>query len=167
MSYEVNINGEDRKIEILSREDNRIKVLLGGKTYDLDLLEEEPGIYSVLWQGKNFNFELNTSAAKKYTIDTIAERIDVEIVDAESRYMRSRKGNDDEDAAFISTPMPGQVVKILVKEGQAVKGGETVIIVSAMKMESEYKVIKDRIVKEVLVKEGDNIDGDQPLITFE
>jgi len=167
MSYEVNINGEDREIEILSREGNRIKVLLGDKTYDLDLLEVEPGVYSVLWQGKNFNFELTPQSLKKYTVDTVAEKIEVEIVDAESRYMRSRKGGEEEDADFISTPMPGQVVKILVKEGQQVKGGETVIIVSAMKMESEYKVVKDRVIKEVLVKEGDNIEGDQPLITFE
>ncbi len=167
MSYEVNINGEERNIEILSHEGNQMKVKLGDKTYDLDLLEVEPGVYSVLWQGKNFNFEMNIQSLKKYTVSTTAERVDVEIVDAESRYIRSRKGNEDEDASYISTPMPGQVVKILVEEGQEVKGGETVIIVSAMKMESEYKVVKDRVIKEVLVKEGDNINGDQPLITFE
>ncbi|MBC8321597.1 MAG: acetyl-CoA carboxylase biotin carboxyl carrier protein subunit, partial [Bacteroidetes bacterium] len=39
--------------------------------------------------------------------------------------------------------------------------------VSAMKMESEYKVVKDRIIKKVLVKEGDNIEGNQPLIMLE
>jgi len=167
MSYEVNINGEERNIEILSREGNQVKVQLGDKTYDLDLLEVEPGVYSVLWQGKNFNFEMNIQNLKKYTVSTTAERVDVEIIDAESRYIQSRKGNEDEDASYISTPMPGQVVKILVEEGQKVKGGETVIIVSAMKMESEYKVVKDRVIREVLVKEGDNIDGDQPLITFE
>ncbi len=167
MSYEVNINGEERNIEILSHEGNQMKVKLGDKTYDLDLLEVEPGVYSVLWQGKNFNFEMNIQSLKKYTVSTTAERVDVEIVDAESRYIRSRKGNEDEDASYISTPMPGQVVKILVEEGQEVKGGETVIIVSAMKMESEYKVVKDRVIKKVLVKEGDNINGDQPLITFE
>ena len=76
-------------------------------------------------------------------------------------------GHEAEDADHISTPMPGQVVKILVEEGQKVKGGETVIIVSAMKMESEYKVQKDRVIKQILVKEGENIDGDQPLILFE
>ncbi len=167
MSYEVNINGENREIEILSREGNKIKARIGEKAYDLDILEVEPGVYSVLYQGNNFNFELNTLSLKKYTVDTTAERMDVEIIDPESRYMKSRKGGEEEDAAFISTPMPGQVVKILVEEGQQVKGGETVIIVSAMKMESEYKVVKDRVIKEVLVKEGDNIDGDQPLITFE
>lgn len=165
--YEVNINGEDRKIEIIERNENRIKVLLGDKTYDLDILEVEPGIYSVLYEGKNFNFELDPQSGKKYTVETEAEVIPVEVVDAETRYMRSRKGGADDDAEYISTPMPGQVVKILVEEGQEVKAGETVIIISAMKMESEYKVQKDRVIKQVLVKEGDNIEGEQPLITFE
>ncbi len=165
--YEVNINGEDRKIEVLHREGNRIKVLLGDKTYELDVLEVEPGVYSLLHEGKNFNFELNATGPKKYTVETDAENVAVEIVDAETRYARSRKGSGEEDADYISTPMPGQVVKILVEEGQEVKAGETVIIISAMKMESEYKVQKDRVIKQVLVKEGDNIDGEQPLITFE
>ncbi len=165
--YEVNINGEDRKIEILGREGNRLKVLLGDKTYELDILETEPGVYSLLYGGKTFNFELNARGMKKYTVETKSENVEVEIVDAETRYARSRKSGGDEDADYISTPMPGQVVKILVGEGQEVKAGETVIIISAMKMESEYKVQKDRVVKQVLVKEGDNIDGEQPLITFE
>ncbi len=167
MSYEVNINGEDRKIEILSREGNRMKVRIGEKIYDLNLAEVEPGVYSVLHEGKNFNFELVLRGNKKYVVDAADKKLNVEIIDAESRYVRSRKGGEAEDAAYISTPMPGQVVKILVEEGQEVKGGETVIIVSAMKMESEYKVVKNRVIKEILVKEGDNIDGDQPLITFE
>jgi len=60
--------------------------------------------------------------------------------------------------------MPGKVVNILVKIGDKVKAGDTVIIVSAMKMESEYKVKKDRTIVDILVKEGDTIDGNQPLI---
>jgi biotin carboxyl carrier protein len=63
--------------------------------------------------------------------------------------------------------MPGKVVEILVKPGDNVKAGETVIIVSAMKMESEYKVRKDRLIKEVKVKEGDTVSANQPLITIE
>ncbi len=165
--FEVNINGEERKIEILHREGNRLTVKLGEKTYDLDLLEVEPGVYSVIWEGQSYQFEPDALGLKKYAVGTPGERVDVEIVDAETRYMRSRKGGLEDDSAYISTPMPGQVVKILVEEGQEVKAGETVIIISAMKMESEYKVQKDRVVKQVLVKEGDNIDGEQPLITFE
>lgn len=165
--YEVNIKGEDKPIEILSQDGHQVKARLGDKIYELDLLEVENGIYSVIHQGKSYRIELNAQAAKKYTAQVGQHTLDVEIIDAETRYARSMGGHEAEDADHISTPMPGQVVKILVEEGQKVKGGETVIIVSAMKMESEYKVIKDRVIKQILVKEGENIDGDQPLILFE
>jgi biotin carboxyl carrier protein len=63
--------------------------------------------------------------------------------------------------------MPGKVVKILVSEGDEIKEGENAIIISAMKMESEYKSPKDGIVKQINVKEGDTIEGDQVLIELE
>ena len=63
--------------------------------------------------------------------------------------------------------MPGKVVKIPVKVGDKVETGETVIIVSAMKMESEYKAARVGLIKEIHVAEGDTIEGHQPLITIE
>ena len=167
MSYQVKINGEERSIELLSRDEGHLKIQVGDHTYDLDLLEVEPGVFSIVSQGKNYNINLVSSGLKKYKAEIPNETLDLEIVDAESRYIKNQKGQDADDLDYISTPMPGQVVKILVEEGQEVKSGETVVIVSAMKMESEYKASKDRIVKKVLVKEGDKIDGDQPLILFE
>ena len=62
--------------------------------------------------------------------------------------------------------MPGKVVKVLVNVGDEVVQGQTVIIISAMKMESEYKVGKDGIIKEVLVSDGDTVDGGQTLIVI-
>lgn len=167
MSYQVKIDGEERSIEILSRDKDKIKVKVGDHIYDLDVLEPEPGIFSIVFNGKNFNVQLVPTGLKKYKVETPEETLEVEIIDAESRYLKNQKGHEDEDTDYISTPMPGQVVKILVEEGAAVKAGETLIIVSAMKMESEYKATKDRVVKKILVKEGDKIDGNQPLITFE
>ncbi len=167
MSYQIDINGNIKDFEILNRNENSISARIDGKVYDLDLLETEPGLFNIIYKGKNFNFEVIPKENKTFQVATSKNTLEIEIIDAESRYMKNRKGAEEEDAAYISTPMPGQVVKILVEEGQEVKGGETVIIVSAMKMESEYKVVKDRIIKEILVKEGDNIEGDQPLILFE
>lgn len=92
---------------------------------------------------------------------------DVEIIDAETKYRQNRHRDDIEEVRKIFSPMPGKIVKIMVKEGDKVKAGDTVIIVSAMKMESEYKVKKDRIVRQVLVKEGDTVDGNQTLIVVE
>ena len=98
-------------------------------------------------------------------LTTFYRSYDAEIIDSESRYLQSRaKGFAEEGTVVISTPMPGKVVKIPVKVGDKVNEGETVIIVEAMKMQSEYKVKKDRTIKDILVKEGDVINANQPLI---
>ncbi|MBR6078340.1 MAG: acetyl-CoA carboxylase biotin carboxyl carrier protein subunit, partial [Paludibacteraceae bacterium] len=47
------------------------------------------------------------------------------------------------------------------------QAGEPVVIVEAMKMQSEYKVKRDCKIKDILVKEGDTIDGNQTLVTLE
>ena len=63
--------------------------------------------------------------------------------------------------------MPGKVVKVLVNEGDVVKEGQTTIIISAMKMESEYKAPMDGIVKKINVRDGDTVEGNQILIELE
>ena len=167
MSYDVKINDNEEPIEVLSRKDNLLEVKIGNRKYNVDIIEVENGVYSILLDGKSYNVELVDQGSKKYVVNTLYNSFEVEIIDAETRYRNSRKSGSDEEQSYISTPMPGKVVKILVEEGQEVKAGETLIIVSAMKMESEYKVSSDKTVKEILVGEGDNINGDQPLITLE
>ena len=63
--------------------------------------------------------------------------------------------------------MPGKVVKILVAPGVEVKRAQPVIILDSMKVELELKASSGGTVREVLVKEGQQLNMDQPLITFE
>ncbi len=168
MSYEVKLNDRTAKVELLNRIDNHVKILLDNQKFDADVIMVEKGVYSIIMNGVSYNIELiENGSSKEYLVNTLNESFDVEIIDAESKYLKSRKKDEGEDSNIISTPMPGKVVKVLVKPGDKVKAGETVIIISAMKMESEYKVKKDRLVKEVLVKEGDVVDGHQSLIIIE
>lgn len=167
MSYEISLNGATEPIEILHKEGNILDVLIGDRKYHLDLIEVENGVYSILFNGKSFNVELVKTSGKKYAVNTLYNSFDVEVIDAESRYKNSRQKHDEDEQNYISTPMPGKIVKILVEEGQEVKAGDTLVVVSAMKMESEYKVATDKTVTQILVKEGDNIDGNQPLIMLE
>jgi len=92
----------------------------------------------------------------------------LEIIDAETQYLLNRSaGALGDDEKTISSPMPGKVVKIPVLEGDLIKEGETAIIVSAMKMESEYKSPKDGMIKKIYVNEGDTIEANQVLIEVE
>ena len=168
MSYEIKINDKISTIDLLNRNGSKVKIALDGKKYDADIVMVEKGVYSIIMDGISYNIELiENNSSKDYVVNTLYESFDVEIIDAESKYLKSRKKDEGEDTDTISTPMPGKVVKLLVKAGDKVKAGETVIIISAMKMESEYKVKKDRLIKEVLVQEGDVVEGHQPLIYIE
>ncbi|NOU45849.1 MAG: biotin/lipoyl-binding protein [Bacteroidales bacterium] len=168
MSYEIKINDRISNIEVLSREGNKFSILIDKRCYELDIVEVDKGVYSILHDCRSFNVELvEAKNSKSYHVNTLYETYEVEIIDAETKYLMNRRKDEGEDQNVISSPMPGKVVKILFKEGDLVKAGETVVIVSAMKMESEYKVKQDRKIKRILVKEGDTVNGDQPMVVIE
>ena len=70
-------------------------------------------------------------------------------------------------AATISAPMPGKVLEVKVKAGDAVKAGDVLMILEAMKMQSNYKVTSDCYIKDILVNEGDSVNSDQQLILLD
>jgi pyruvate carboxylase subunit B len=64
----------------------------------------------------------------------------------------------------VTAPMPGKVLRVLVREGDRVSVGQGLLILEAMKMENEIPSPKDGVVKRILIKEGDTVDTGQPLI---
>lgn len=56
-------------------------------------------------------------------------------------------------------PMPSQIIKVLVKQGQAVKAGEGLVILSSMKMENTIEAVEDGMVEEVYANEGANVEA--------
>ncbi len=67
----------------------------------------------------------------------------------------------------IKAPMPGLILKTLVKAGDSVKGGDPLFILEAMKMENIFKAPDDATIKKILIKEGDTVDKNQELIVFD
>jgi len=167
-SLEIQVGDRIAKVELLIQKGTEFTIKVDDKEYQTDIIMVERGVYSILMDGRSYNVELiETSGPKNYHVNTLFYSFDAEVVDAERRYQKSRKKIDSLEDNIISSPMPGKVVRILVKPGDQVKAGDTVVIVSAMKMESEYKVKSDRIIKEIRVKEGDTVSANQPLIVIE
>ncbi len=67
----------------------------------------------------------------------------------------------------VTSPMPGVILKLLVKEGQAVAAGETLMILEAMKMENEIHANRAGTVKKIHVGEGNEVRAGVPLIDLE
>jgi biotin carboxyl carrier protein len=169
MAVEIKVGDRVAWVNLLSQNENILEVDIDGKVYKVDLMHTADGTFSILESGHSYNIELVPHAeSKKYTAYTLYKAYDLEVIDAEARYLRNRGGNGfDSNENTISSPMPGKVVNVMVEVGDVVKEGETVIIISAMKMESEYKAPKDGVVKKINVKNDDTIEGDQILIELD
>ncbi|TRO81159.1 pyruvate carboxylase [Trichloromonas acetexigens] len=81
----------------------------------------------------------------------------------ESDVAEHRKADPD-DAKQVGAPMPGKIFKLLVNVGDEVKAGETLLSTEAMKMETNVKAKEDGVVKEVLFKEGDQVQQGDLLV---
>ena len=70
------------------------------------------------------------------------------------------------DGLKVTSPLPGSVVKVMVSEGQAVKKGDTLLILESMKMENPVLAEQDGIVKQIAVAAGQNVMQDDLLIVL-
>ena len=66
----------------------------------------------------------------------------------------------------VTAPMPGNILKVNVTAGQAVKAGQVLCVLEAMKMENEIMAPCDGKVAQVLVSKGATVDTDAPLVTL-
>ena len=71
------------------------------------------------------------------------------------------------NAGSIKSPLPGNVSKVKVKEGQAVKAGEVLMTLEAMKMENEIMAPAAGTVKKIYVTEGKAVQQGEALIDLE
>ncbi len=72
-----------------------------------------------------------------------------------------------EAGRFLTSPMPGAVLKMAVQEGDIVKAGQCMAIVEAMKMETDLCALQDGRVISVRAKEGSQVDAGDILIEME
>ena len=69
--------------------------------------------------------------------------------------------------AEVKSPMPGKVVRALVRVGDAVTAGQAVVVVEAMKMENELKSPRDGKVRELRASDGQAVEAGQTLVVLE
>lgn len=66
----------------------------------------------------------------------------------------------------VAAPMPGTIVSVNVSDGQAVKKGDVLVVLEAMKMENEIKAPKDGTITGISVNKGESVDTGATLVTI-
>jgi biotin carboxyl carrier protein len=67
----------------------------------------------------------------------------------------------------LTAPMPGKILRVLVKPGDAVKARQGLVVVEAMKMENELRAAREGQVREVLVAEGQSVEAGTALVVVD
>ena len=166
-----------------------VALLDGGKREEtLEVRQTAPGIYEVTLRGT-----VHVVDAFKHDYGTLSLIVDtasytamldrrdshvrvrvkdsvypIEILDEKKLRMRRATGRFTvEGRQTLTAPMPGRIVRVLVKAGDEVREGQGLVVVEAMKMENEMRSPKDGKVIEVLVSEGQAVEGNAKLCVVE
>lgn len=163
MKLEVHIGGPSDREQVthrveIAREGNRVRARIDAREIEADAVEVAPGAYSILLDGRAFEVRVEPHA-HGLRIHAGGEEFSAEVLDP--RAWRARRGGvlEAEGRQQIIAPMPGKVVRVLVRAGDAVEAGQGLLVVEAMKMQNEVRAPKSGTVERLLVAEGQAVNA--------
>lgn len=169
MRYFAKLQGQKEAVpvDIKHLGGTQYRLTLNDKTYTVDALTLDHGAVSLLVDGHSFPVEFEENGDE---VGVLVRGQVTQVDVADERRLRLRAGSAGftaEGKQLISAPMPGKVVKVLVKLGDEVKEGQGLVIVEAMKMENELKSPKAGKVTELFAKEGTTVENNAKLVVVE
>ena len=136
--FKFNISGKEHSAHVVEHEDT-FEVTVDGKIYTVTLPERKP-------------------AAKPVVKPVVAAAAPAAAPAAAKPAAAPAGGN------VVTAPLNGKITQVLVKAGDQVASGDTVVMLEAMKMENSITAEAAGTVKAVLVNVGDQVDGGQALV---
>ncbi|HTW23194.1 MAG TPA: biotin/lipoyl-containing protein [Candidatus Baltobacteraceae bacterium] len=165
MTLTIEIGGKAHTVEIRSQAahtNGRVAWVVNGRAIDADAVEVSPGIYSILIGGNSFEARVERDPGGLRI--TIAGR-EYQARIRDPRVWRRNRGSaaEAEGQQSVVAPMPGKVIRVLVKAGDEVEAGKGVCVVEAMKMQNEVRSPKSGKVERLLVSEGQTVGAGEVL----
>jgi biotin carboxyl carrier protein len=150
--------------------DNDGVLVIDGEPLNWDLAQIGPGYFHIIYKHRSFRAEITKTdtAAKTVTIRINSRIYTVNLRDKFDLLLEKMGMNNTATGKInnVKAPMPGLIVELKVKPGDAVNNGDALLILEAMKMENVLKAPGAGIVKALKVKKGDSVDKGQVLIEF-
>lgn len=135
---------------------------INGKEYQVAIGEAQGKMLSVNVNGADYQVELeNAPAAAPVQTQAPAASTPAAAVPAAAPKPAPTGAGEK-----VNSPLPGVIVEVSVKEGQAVKAGQKVAVLEAMKMENEIPAPKDGTITAIHVNKGDSILEGAPVVSI-
>ena len=164
MLYDVIIDGKNHRLD-LSRAEGGWSCRLDGRELEVDAILARPDLLSLRIGNLAYEVKLERVASELH-LWVGTTRFAAEVRDPRSLRGRARAG-EDQGPKKIVAPMPGKVVRLLVRDGDEVELGTGVAVVEAMKMQNEIKSPKKGIIQKILVGEGAAVNAGDVLAIVE
>ena len=146
----------------------KLRVLVDGEAVELredggaSIEQVEPGVWSVLIDGRSFEVSLDGGRAAIAGAGSFAVKVE------DPRELSTEAASGAAGGRYVlAAPMPGRVIRVLVKEGDDVAAGQGIVVVEAMKMQNEMPASRAGRVVSIGVKPGDAVSTGQVLAAIE
>jgi biotin carboxyl carrier protein len=162
MKYEVQLSSSSEgktRVVGLERDGTAWSVTLDGQPVAVDAVEIAPNTFSILLGGQSFEISVTPSTDGKLKLQAGSREFIAEVIDPRAWSGRRHGSVEAEGRQQIVAPMPGKVVRLLVKAGDRVEAGQGLLVVEAMKMQNEIRSPKSGVVERVLAKEGQPVNA--------
>jgi glutaconyl-CoA/methylmalonyl-CoA decarboxylase subunit gamma len=166
MRYFVALGAREIPVDVTSLPSGGYSVHIDGKEIAVDAVDAgdclsvrvDGLVIDLLLEGKLPDVKFVASGVRgEATIETERTR-------AGSSILRGAAAKRPE---FVTAPMPGRIVRVLVAPGDNVESGAALVVFEAMKMENELHALHPARVGAVLVRAGDTVEGGAKLIALE
>ena len=168
MSETFNFDDGNQRFEVRLRCDENNEFFVVIKNQDND--EREISVSAKILGSGQFQFTLDNIIYKcSVAKDGETRFIHLDGADYELRKVTEfeEEFEETEEEGSLSSPMPGRIVKLLVKPGEHIEKGQDLLVVEAMKMENKVSSPFEGMVKEIFFSEGDQIEANVPLMEIE
>ncbi len=162
MRYYVSLpSREQLAVDVIRKPDGSAAVEMDGRALDVDVAEAD-GAVSIRVGNRMVDLWLEGDGSQVHFVG--AGNRSSAVVESERARQEASSRPLDVGGSQVSAPMPGQVVKVLVQEGDEIAAGQPVIVVEAMKMENELCAERAGKVVEICAQPGQHVDGGVPLV---
>ena len=137
-----------------------------GNKYAVEVGEIEDNIVDVTVNGAPYKVELDMEL-KPRTVKPVVQVASAPKAQAAAPAQKVAPAAPTGGGGTLTSPLPGTVLDVFVKPGDAVKVGQRLLLLEAMKMENNIDADRDGVVKEVKVNKSDAVMEGQVLVVFE
>jgi biotin carboxyl carrier protein len=162
MEYEFLYEGNSFSVS-LEKQKDRYKVSVGDKIYEVCASSLSEGLLSLVMDGRSVL--VHTAKDERGRIICIGGV--PYVLNDPSEEHRGASGSTQAGDGIISTPMPGKIVEVYVKEGESVEKDQPLLVVESMKMQNDILSDVRGVVKKVHFKPGDQAAFGEPLVEIE